>query len=404
MNVEAADYDPFSDEVMRDPWPWYAALRRDAPVFYSERYDTWFLSRFEDIWESTTRDVFSAERGVTPEMVLLKRPPPPDPVFSMLDVPRQREYRRMLAPPYSRRAIAGMEEWIRAETRALLAPLAEQGRLDVYGDLAAPLATRVIARLIGMPNDLATECVARIRESFARKPGQVGADDANNAATGRLMESLFGFVVGRRKEGTRDDDDSHVAALLRGEAEGGRLGDAAVVSALYTMLVTGVEVVPLAVANTAVYLERHADERARVVADPALVPAAFAESLRYDQPTNLLGRFVKDPVELRGQSLSPGQGVMFLWASGNRDEAEFEAADRFDLDRRPKRSLSYGHGIHKCIGEHLGNLEGRVLIEELLALAPDYAVAAGAERVYSEFLHGYHAVPIEFAPSANAIA
>ena len=82
-------YDPFSDDVMRDPWPFYAELRREAPVFYLEKYDTWFLSRFEDIRESTVNDVFTAERGVTPEMVLLKADPPPDPVFSMLDLPRR---------------------------------------------------------------------------------------------------------------------------------------------------------------------------------------------------------------------------------------------------------------------------------------------------------------------------
>ena len=87
------------------------------------------------------------------------------------------------------------------------------------------------------------------------------------------------------------------------------------------------------------------------------------------------------------------------WASGNRDEEEFERADVFDISRRPKRSLSYGHGAHKCIGEHLGNLDGRVLVEELLRAAPEYEVdAAAAKRVYSEFLHGYHQVPIEFEP------
>jgi cytochrome P450 len=89
---------------------------------------------------------------------------------------------------------------------------------------------------------------------------------------------------------------------------------------------------------------------------------------------------------------------MFLWASGNRDENEFENADVFDIHRRPKRTLSFGHGAHKCIGEHLGNLEGRILLEEILAAVPDYEVdAAGARRAYSEFLHGHHRMPIEFS-------
>ena len=168
------------------------------------------------------------------------------------------------------------------------------------------------------------------------------------------------------------------------------------------MLVTGAEVVPLSVANTACYLWRHPDQRRDDPrGDSERVHHAYAESLRYDQPTNLLGRFVRDPVEIRGQRLEPGQGVMFLWASGNRDEEEFERADEFDVSRRPKRTLSFGHGAHKCIGEHLGMLEGRVLLEEILALAPEYEVdESGTARAYGEFLHGYHRMPIAFEPRA----
>ena len=100
------EYDPYSDEVMRNPWPSYERLRREAPVYYSEKYDAWFLSRFEDIWQATLSDALTAEQGVTPAAVLLKQPPPPDPVFSMLDLPRQRDYRKMLSPRYSPRAVA----------------------------------------------------------------------------------------------------------------------------------------------------------------------------------------------------------------------------------------------------------------------------------------------------------
>jgi cytochrome P450 len=187
--------------------------------------------------------------------------------------------------------------------------------------------------------------------------------------------------------------------MLRTPAEGAPLSIGSMVATLYTWLVTGVEVVPLSVANTIVQLDRHPDQRRRLVEDPSLIPFGYDESLRYDQPTNLLGRFVKEPVEIRGRKLESGQGVMFLWASGNRDEEEFPRADGFDIARRPPRSLSFGHGAHKCIGEHLGRLEGRVLLEEILALAPDHAVdATGVERTYGEFLHGYQAVPIEFTP------
>ena len=392
------EYDPFSDAVMRDPWPHYAQLRREAPVFYLERYDTWFLSKFEDIRASTTNDVFTAERGVTPEMVMLKAPPPPDPVFSMLDLPRQRDYRRMFVPAYGRNAIASLEGTIRAEARALLRPLAERGRFDVYRDLADPLATLVIADLIGLPREQALSLRAEVARYFERRPGQVGSTPENETARIALLGRLAGIVAARMAEGDRGGSD-HISVMLRTPVDGQPLSLGSMVATVYTWLVTGAEVVPLSVANTILYLHRHPDQRRALVADPSLIPFAYDESLRYDQPTNLLGRFVKEPVEIRGQKLEPGQGVMFLWASGNRDEEEFPEADRFDIARRPPRSLSFGHGAHKCIGEHLGRLEGRILLEEILALAPEYEVdSAGVARTYGEFLHGHCAMPIEFAP------
>ncbi len=392
------EYDPFSDAVMRDPWPHYAQLRREAPVFYLEQYDTWFLSKFEDIRASTTNDVFTAERGVTPEMVMLKAPPPPDPVFSMLDLPRQRDYRRMFVPAYGRHAIAALEGTIRAETRALLRPLAERGRFDVYRDLADPLATRVIADLIGLPRDEAPALRAAVARYFARQPGQVGSTPENERERIALLTRLAELVAARMAEGDRGGDD-HLSVMLRTPAEGRPLSLGSMVATVYTWLVTGAEVVPLSVANTILLLRQHPDQRRALVEDPSLIPFAFDESLRYDQPTNLLGRFVKEPVVIRGRKLEPGQGVMFLWASGNRDEEEFPDADRFDILRRPPRSLSFGHGAHKCIGEHLGRLEGRILLEEILALAPDYEVdLGGVARTYGEFLHGHCAMPIEFAP------
>jgi hypothetical protein len=333
---------------------------------------------------------------------MLKTAPPPDPVFSMLDLPRQRDYRRMFVPRYTKAAVARMEGGIRAQTRALLRPLADRGRFDVYRDLADPLASFVIADLIGLPREEALPLRARVARYFARRPGQIGTTPENEAERIAVVTRLAEIVVERMQQGDRGGDD-HISVMLRTPAEGKPLSLGSIVATAYTWLVTGSEVVPLSVANTVLYLWRHPDQRRSVAEDPTLVPFAYDESLRYDQPTNLLGRFVREPVEIRGKRLEPGQGVMFLWASGNRDEEEFERADEFDVWRRPERTLSFGHGAHKCIGEHLGRLEGRILLEEILALAPDYEVdAAGVERSYGEFLHGHHAVPIEFSPRRSA--
>jgi len=395
---EGIEYDPFSDAVMRDPWPFYAELRKNAPVFYLEKYDTWFLSRFEDIWRSTTNDAFTIERGPTPEMVILKAPPPPDPVFSMLDLPRQREYRRMVNPPYSPKAVLRSEPKVRALVRELLEPLVAKGRFDVYQDLANPVATYVIADLIGLPREEVMPLRNLITQFFVRAPGQVGTTPENEEARVAVMTRLAEIVGERMASGSSEGDD-HISVMLRTPAEGKPLSLGAICAAVYTLLVTGAEVVPLSVANTIYYLAKSPDQRRELIEDPAKIPFAYKESLRYDQPTNLLGRFVKESVEVGGKKLESGQGVMFLWASANRDEREFERPDEFDISRRPKRSLSFGHGLHKCLGEHLGLLEGRVMLEEILAFAPEYAVIEPeVKRTYSEFLHGHERMPIEFKP------
>jgi len=396
----SVDYDPFGHEVMRDPWPFYTELREHSPAHYVERYDTWFLSRFEDIWHATGSDSFTAARGVTPEAVLLKKNPVPDfPAFSSLDLPRQRAYRKPLVPAYTRRAAKSMEERVRALARKTLAPLVARGAFDVHQDYADVVATTIAGELIGLPPDEAMPLRKLVDEQFAREPGQLGSSPPNQAAAQQLMARLGEIIAGRRERGENQGED-HISVWLREDFEGAPMSVQTATVNAYVMLVTGTEVVPLSVANTLFYLGERLEERRRLVKDPELIPHAFAESLRFDQPTNLLGRFVAEDLELHGQKLRAGQGVMLLWASGNRDEREFDRADVFDMDRRPRRSLSYGHGIHKCIGEHVGNLEGRVLLEELLAAAPDYEVnREGSERSYSEFLHGYRRVPVRVTPS-----
>ncbi|HEB91134.1 MAG TPA: cytochrome P450 [Deltaproteobacteria bacterium] len=393
-------YDPYSDEVMRNPWPFYARLREEAPAFHLEKYDCWFLSRFEDIWQAAIRpDVFSAETGVSPGQILLREPPPP-PTFTTMDMPRQREYRALINDTYKRGRVAKLEPRVRALTRELLDPLAEKGAFDVYRDLASPLAARVIGELIGLDREDADALREGIALFFGREPGQVGTSSEGAAAMEAMMERVARIVVARM-EAPDEGGDDHLSTWVRARPEGRPMTVEEICGNVYVMMVTGSEVVPLAVANTILYLAAHPDQRRRVRREPQLIPAAFAESLRYDQPTNLLGRRLVQDVEMHGKTLRAGQGVMFLWASGNRDPREFERPDEFDIDRRPRRSLSYGHGIHKCVGEPLGKLEGHVLLEEILRAAPDYEIChAGVERTYGEFLHGHHRVPIEFDSGA----
>jgi cytochrome P450 len=160
--------------------------------------------------------------------------------------------------------------------------------------------------------------------------------------------------------------------------------------------VGGTDTFPKVFANLAVRLFQHPDARARVVANPELAPDAFTEGLRVDMPTQFLGRTLTRDVEFHGTTLHEGQVVIFLYASANRDEREFEDPDRFDLDRRPPRTLGFGHGTHSCLGIHVARAEGLIGLGELLARAPEYELdLSRAEKHRTEFVQGYAHLPVK---------
>jgi cytochrome P450 len=137
--------------------------------------------------------------------------------------------------------------------------------------------------------------------------------------------------------------------------------------------------------------------RARCVADPALIPGAYEETLRYDMPTQFLGRTLLGDGEQHGRTMKQGQPVLFLFPSANHDDREFEDPDRFDIDRRPERILSFGAGTHACLGLHVAKMEGRVCLEEILGTWPEYQVdLENAERLRTEFVQGFASMPILF--------
>jgi cytochrome P450 len=366
-------------------------------VHYLAQYDTWALARFADVYAATLdAECFSARGGTAPGQVLRRDPAPH--TFMTMDLPEHRVYRGLISARYGRGAVAKLEPSVRAVARELLAPHAERGELDVYA-WANRAAIWLGADLLGLARDEAEQLRSWIDGFFHRERGQAGPGPENFACAGRVSQRLGKIVAARRPRPSGGDD--HLGAWLAACIDGRSLTDEEIVANLYSMLVVATETVPAAVANTAALLARHPDARRRVLADRTLIPAAWAESLRVDQPTNLLGRRVIRDRELGGQHLREGQGVLLLWASATRDEAEFPRAGEFDLDRRPPRSLSFGHGIHKCLGEHLANLEGRVLLEELFAALGEYEVRwEQAERMYGEFLCGYRQLPVAFLPAA----
>jgi cytochrome P450 len=190
-----------------------------------------------------------------------------------------------------------------------------------------------------------------------------------------------------------------LADLLDARVEGEPMDDAQIAAELHTLLVTGSETTELGVAAALHYLAQEPEQRAEVLGDASLASKVFAEAIRYDHPTDILCRVVRNDVEVGGRSLRTGQGVLLLWGSANRDERVFADADRFDIHRVYDRSLLFGHGQHKCIGEHLGMRMGTILLEELLGSIRDYAIdESGVQRRRGEFLKGFCTMPVTIVP------
>jgi cytochrome P450 len=186
-----------------------------------------------------------------------------------------------------------------------------------------------------------------------------------------------------------------LATLVRAEVEGRALTDEEVAAEVHTLMVTGSDTTEFGVAAALYYLHKNGHAQQQVLDDPSLAAAAFAEALRYDHPTEMLCRTVVKEVLVGGKALQAGQGVLLLWASANRDEAEFPKADDFDIHRRYERSLLFGHGQHKCIGEHIGMQMGTIMLHELIASIRSYAVDVDrVGRRCGEFLKGFNRMPI----------
>jgi cytochrome P450 len=388
-------YDPFSAEVMENPHPVYKRLRDEAPLHKLEKYNAWALPRFQEIWDLSSHKHLSTAKGTTPSQVLTKTQPV-TPMLNVLDPPDHTRLRVAIRPRFARASIRDLEPTIRGIVRECIQKVLPRGECDVIGDLSAQLSVKVTCMAVGIPledGDLLSGLVWRF---FDREPGVDGMTENGLAAAQELTAYFMSLLEERRRKGSDEDD---VVNMLRNfEQDGRTFSDEEIGSHLSMLIIGGSETFPKTFANAVFRLAEHPKQRARCAADPSLLPVAYAESLRYDMPTQMLCRTVVEDIALHGETLRAGEAVMFLYNSANRDEREFERPDVFDIDRNPTRILSFGSGTHACLGLHVAKMEGKVALEELLAAAPDYEIdLLGVERLRTEFVQGYAKLPIRFA-------
>ncbi|MCZ7525875.1 MAG: cytochrome P450 [Acidimicrobiia bacterium] len=392
------ELNPFSYEFHEDPYPTYRWLRDHAPVHRNEELDFWALSRYADVVEAS-RDwsTYSSAQGTT-----LERLDPAMfetmPMMIFMDPPRQIAMRRLVNRAFTPHATAGLEDRIRSVTTALLEPLVERGGGDFVRELSALLPMEVIFDLLGVPSDDRRTLRAWMDESLARNPEPPVVPDRAIEAMANMTSYWFDFVADRRRRPGDDLVGQLVAAELETDEGPRPLTDGELVGFCSLLGAAGNETVTKLLANAVVLLHRHPDARAAVVTDPACIPGAVEEVLRYTSPSQYQGRTLTREVELHGVAMPQGARVLLLTASANRDERQFPDPDRFDVRRPPHVALGFGHGVHSCLGAHLARVESRVALEEFTRRFPRYEVdESRLERVHMSNVHGFSGVPFRAA-------
>ena len=390
------EYNPFSDEIVKgDPLPIYKQLRDEAPAYYLEQYDTWVLSRFEDIWKASgDMKNLTAEQGTTAAHLLTKVQPV-TPMINMMDAPDHTRLRSAFRKKFSAQEVAHLEPIIRKIASDCLEAARERGEMDVLADLSSQVAVTVACMISGLPPEdgpLLNELVWRF---FKREEGHDGMTDAGLAAMGEMF-AYFNEKIEERRSGTAKDDVLQQLIDFQ-QQDGSHLDNDALASHLSMLIIGGSETFPKTFASVVRRLWEYPAQRKMCIDDPALIPDAANEGLRFDMPTQFLMRVVQRPVEFAGAKMTEGQPIMFLYHSGNHDEREFDEPGRFDILRRPPRIMSFGYGPHSCLGVNVARLEAKVCLEELLKAQPDYEVDLDrSERLLTEFVQGFWKLPITF--------
>lgn len=380
-------YDPFSPAVWHDPYPTYAWLRAEEPVHHVEARDLWVLSRFDDV-QSAVADpaTFSSEAGISLDRFSSSRGVPPN--LLTLDPPRHDELRKLVSRVFTPRTVSDLEPRVREVARDLLDDLATGGRFDLM-DLAAGLPTIVIAELLGIPAADKEMFRTWVESVVTLDPSEIG----RAGGTGAGIFELFAYLQAVIDERAAAPAEDLVSRLLAAEVDGERLAADEVLGFTLVLLAAGFETTKNLLGNAVALLDEHRAVRDRLVADPAGIPQALEEVLRFESPVVGLARTTTREVELHGVRIPAGAKVQMNYASANRDERAFAQADRFDVDRVDQRHLAFGHGIHFCLGAALARLEGRVGLEELLARFPHHRVV-DSERLPSAYIRGFSTLTV----------
>lgn len=384
-------YSPFSKAIFDDPYPVYRRLRDEAPVYRDPQDRWWVLSRFDDV-AGALRDwpTFSSKQGPAPENA--DNDGRKYSIISM-DPPRHDRIRGVLKGFFTPKAVAAMEDALRAVVAHHLDKLRPGSTVDAMEAFAFSIPTDVIGDLLGVPQADREQLRVWWEAFLTRHEGEVampaGAIEAN-----RKISAYIGDLIEHRRQHRGDDLISIVldASFDDPDVGGERsLTPHEVLMFANLLSAAGSETTQKLISNGLVALHDHPDQWHRIVNDPSLIPAAVNEALRYDTPSHWVARTLTRPVERHGVTMAAGDWVLLLLGSANRDERRYPDPDRFIIDRPRGTDVYFGWGIHICLGQWLARREAQLVFEYIAKSFPDYSVGA-RERVLTATVRGYTSV------------
>ena len=360
-----AAYNPLSRRVIQNPYRVYAALRRRSPVHRSTILGSWVLTRYEDV-VAAARDHERLSnnprwRGATTSVL----PPAPDDYSILLmDPPDHSRLRRVAAGAFTRSRLAVLGETIARTAAELVERAARQRTIDWMSEVAAPLSMRVMLTMMGLPpGDRGRWAAwvperARLLEMIATRRERRTAHQA-----GDEIQRYFRALLQRRRS---SDDEDAISTFARQVDAGDEISMAEACDMLSVLMIAGNETTTNLIGNGMLALLRHPEQMQRLREEPGRIQDAIDEMLRFDSPVQTDFRIAKAEVTMRKRTIRPGDGVILLTGSANRDEAAFENPDAFDIARKGPRHTSFGTGVHYCIGAELARMEASTIFAEAL--------------------------------------
>jgi len=397
-HANSVEFDPFSQEFFDGAYDTYRRLRDEAPVYYNAKWDFWALSRYDDVAPATKdHETYSSAKGATLDMVKAHDDAIPVPkVIISMDPPEHQKMRKLVSNVFTPRAITSMESMVRKKVYERIEAL-DPSSFDVVADFSAVFPNDVITTMLGVPKEDRHQIRLWVDLLLERHPGEIAVPATGFEASMNTGIYYYNLIQKRRAEPQDDMISRLIETEIERDGQVEKLTDVDIAGFATLLGGAGAETVTKLIGNAIVAFADFPDEWQKLLDDRSKIPAAVEELLRYEPPSQYQVRTATRDVTLHDNTIPAGSSVLLVTGSATRDERMFPDPDRLDIDRERKMgfNLALGYGIHSCLGAALARMEGRIALEALLDLIPEYEVDRdGLRRVAMSNVCGWSNVPV----------